>query len=441
MQSDNISNIKLDLLIPNPHQPRKQFNELSLKELAISIKAYGVLNPILVRKKDNLYEIIAGERRYRAAKMVGLTEIPAIIKNVDDNKMSEIAMIENIQRENINAIEEAKSYQEILKNNKITEKELSDLLGKSQSFISNKIRLLNLPQTIQNALINKKISEKHARSLLRVNEQSKQLDLLKRIITEKLSVRTLDEIITKEELTNKKEEKESDNMNNDNFFPNFNNGQNQNDMSLNFMNMQSINNQINQNQILPESPNVLNATENTISNTIPTSQINSIDELKQPVNNSFEPTMPNLNQNNNQITTENNNANSFTGELPQSTNQMVDIPLFSETNFNQTNNTGIEPKITEQSTPKIVNENVQENLSPVETPLFNQEINMSQMSNPTLENANLNESFYEVPVNISPVIEENETDKVNKVQQLLSSNGIEYKKYNNENGHIFIIEV
>ena len=251
-EQERIVNINIDLLIPNPYQPRKTFNEKSIKELAESIREYGILNPILVRKKNNIYEIVAGERRYRAAKSIGLKEIPAIIKDIDDTKMAEIALIENLQRENLTPIEEAKSYQKIINLSKITQAELATLLGKSQSSIANKIRLLFLPDNIQEALIKKQISEHHARSLLSVPPK-KQKEYLDKIINEKLTVKELDNLINKEkndikisisDITNsiRKEEKESDNMNNGNFFPNFNTQMNQpTNMSLNNLNMQTIN--------------------------------------------------------------------------------------------------------------------------------------------------------------------------------------------------------
>ena len=196
--NENVVNIKLELLIPNRYQPRKLFNDTSINELAESIKEYGVLNPILVRQVNDKYEIIAGERRVRASQIASLTTIPAIIKQVDDKELAQIALIENIQRENITPIEEAKSYEQILKNANITEEELSKMIGKSQPFISNKLRLLSLPIEIQEAVINKRISEKHARTLLTVRNQEKQKELLNRIIAEKISVRELESIIKKE---------------------------------------------------------------------------------------------------------------------------------------------------------------------------------------------------------------------------------------------------
>lgn len=473
MQSDTIYNLKIDLLIPNPNQPRKQFNEISLNELASSIKTYGILNPILVRKKENMYEIIAGERRYRAAKIAGLTEIPAIIKNVDENKMSEIAIIENIQRENINPIEEAKSYQEILNKKNITESELSELLGKSQPFISNKIRLLNLQLDIQEALINKKISEKHARSLLKIKNEAQQIALLKRIINEKLSVKDLDKIIDNDKTNKQREEKESDNMNNGNFFPNYNNQESSNNMTLNSMNIQSMNNnqfttmpQANTmpttGPIIQEAPNISNFNDQVISNDNQNQQPNLTKQIITSTtnNNDYqmangnEPVIPafnvnetqSLNQTANPMPAENANLNMTASDNSQPANHMVDIPLFSEPNFNNQSSSIAEQNITETQLPNMVdnsqaNINVPEHSAVPDAPLFNQELNNMPVQTSNEENTNLNESFYEVPVNISPVIEDSLADKVIQVQQLLSSNGIEYKTYSNESGHCIIIEL
>ena len=158
----------------------------ALNELAKSIRQHGIIQPLVLRKlNDNKYEIIAGERRYRAAKLVGITEIPVIIKTADEQQMAELALIENLQRQDLSAIEEAKSYEEIMKIGNQTQASLADKIGKSQSFVANKIRLLSLPEEIQDALANKKISERHARSLISVKNESKQIELLNRIITEK----------------------------------------------------------------------------------------------------------------------------------------------------------------------------------------------------------------------------------------------------------------
>ena len=202
MQTDT-SVIKLDinLIIPNKYQPRRIFDDKALASLSESIKQYGIINPILVRKKEDKYEIIAGERRYRAAKMLGLTEVPVIIKNASEQQMAELALIENIQRQGLSAIEEAKSYEEIMRIGNQTQESLAQKLGKSQSTIANKIRLLALPEEVQVALDTKKISERHARSLLTVTDKPRQLEILNRIINEKLTVKETDQIINEKTIT------------------------------------------------------------------------------------------------------------------------------------------------------------------------------------------------------------------------------------------------
>lgn len=186
----------LDDIIPNRFQPREIFDEQALKELAVSIKEHGVIQPIIVRKVENKYEIIAGERRYKAATMAGLTKIPALVKNLDDKESSKIALIENLQRKDLTPIEEARTYQKILElEGSMTQQELAATMGKTQSSVSNKLRLLALPDEIQEALLKEKISERHARSLLNVENKNIQIKLLDRIIAERLTVRELDKEI------------------------------------------------------------------------------------------------------------------------------------------------------------------------------------------------------------------------------------------------------
>ena len=156
----------LDDIIPNRFQPREVFDDQALKELAVSIKEHGVIQPIIVRKVENKYEIIAGERRYKASTMAGLTKIPAIVKNLDDKESSKVALIENLQRKDLTPIEEARTYQKILELDDMTQEQLAATMGKTQSSVSNKLRLLELPEEIQEALLKEKISERHARSLL-----------------------------------------------------------------------------------------------------------------------------------------------------------------------------------------------------------------------------------------------------------------------------------
>ena len=210
MDNTEVVYLYLDDIIPNRFQPREIFDEQGLKELAVSIKEHGVIQPIIVRKVDNKYEIIAGERRYKASTMAGLTKIPAIVKNLDDKESSKVALIENLQRKDLSPIEEARTYQKILElEDNMTQEELAASVGKTQSSVSNKIRLLALPDEVQDALLNNKISERHARCLLNVENADDQVKLLSRITEEKLTVRELDKIVKgqdQEEVLDDKEE-------------------------------------------------------------------------------------------------------------------------------------------------------------------------------------------------------------------------------------------
>jgi len=194
-EKDEIVQLYLDDIIPNRFQPREIFDEKALKELAISIKEHGVIQPIIVRRVNGKYEIIAGERRYKATALAGLTKIPAIIRDLDDKESSKVALLENLQRKNLNPIEEARTYQKILEIDQMTQEELAKTMGKSQSAVANKIRLLTLPDEIQESLLKEQISERHARSLLNVEDPNKQKELLKKVIDTKMSVRALEEEI------------------------------------------------------------------------------------------------------------------------------------------------------------------------------------------------------------------------------------------------------
>lgn len=188
--------LKIDEIIPNRFQPRIKFKEENINELAESIKEHGVIQPIVVRKVSDKYEIIAGERRYKASVLAGKTTIPAIVTDLDDKNSAEIALIENVQRQNLTPIEEAISYKKILDMGYINQTDLAEKLGKTQSTIANKLRLLNLDEEVQEALLDEKISERHARSLLKL-ERSKQLEMLNRIISERMTVRKTDDEINK----------------------------------------------------------------------------------------------------------------------------------------------------------------------------------------------------------------------------------------------------
>lgn len=188
--------LNIDDILPNRFQPRIQFSDKNINELADSIKEHGVIQPIVVRKISDKYEIIAGERRYKASILAGKTTIPAIITNLDDKNSAEIALIENVQRQDLTPIEEAVSYKKILDMGYINQTSLADKLGKTQSTIANKLRLLNLHDDVQEALLDGKISERHARSLLKLEGQD-QVNMLNRIINERLTVRQTDVEINK----------------------------------------------------------------------------------------------------------------------------------------------------------------------------------------------------------------------------------------------------
>jgi len=182
------SYVDIDLVSPNPYQPRVMFNKDKLQELANSIKEQGILTPILLRQSESGYEIVAGERRYRAALMIGLKEIPAIVEEFDNEQMMEIALIENIQREDLNVIEEAQAYINLQKSLKITQEELAKKLGKTRPYIANVLRLLTLPSEVQKEIAEDQISMSHARSLVGLNKDD-MLELLSDIKRNKLNVR------------------------------------------------------------------------------------------------------------------------------------------------------------------------------------------------------------------------------------------------------------
>lgn len=198
--------LNINDIMPNRFQPREIFDEQALNELALSIKEHGVIQPIIVRKIGDKYEIIAGERRYRASQLAGKTTIPALVRDIDDKETAKIALLENLQRSDLTPIEEAKTYQTILKLDNITQEELAANLGKSQSTVANKLRLLNLAEEVQTALLNKQISERHARSLLNVPNVEDQKKLLNQVIMNRLTVRQLDDEIMA--LTGKKPQEE-----------------------------------------------------------------------------------------------------------------------------------------------------------------------------------------------------------------------------------------
>ena len=198
--TNEIQDIPVNEIRPNPYQPRKSFNEDALRELSESIKNHGVFQPIIVKKGIRGYDLIAGERRLRASKMAGLDKIPAIVKEFSDDEMREIALLENIQRENLTAIELAWAYKGIIDNLDIRQEDLALRIGKSRSHITNTLGLLNLPEEVQKMILNGELSMGHARVLSKMDDESKITDLAKKIINEGLSVHEIEEISKDEEI-------------------------------------------------------------------------------------------------------------------------------------------------------------------------------------------------------------------------------------------------
>lgn len=186
---EEIKQIPVHEVISSPYQPRTIFDDEKIDELCQTIKTHGVIQPIVVRMRDSKYEIIAGERRWRAVKKLGMETIPALVREFNDSQAASIALIENLQREGLTSIEEAIAYQKLIDLHQLTQESLAQRLGKSQSTIANKIRLLNLPEQVKMALMERKITERHARSLLSLNTEEMQLKVLAEVISKELNVK------------------------------------------------------------------------------------------------------------------------------------------------------------------------------------------------------------------------------------------------------------
>jgi stage 0 sporulation protein J len=202
--------INISLVEPNRNQPRKEFDKESLSELANSIKQYGILQPIIVQKNGDMYEIIAGERRWRAAKEAGLTEVPVIVRDYDKQKVMEISIIENIQREDLNPIEEAMAYQSLMEEYGLKHDELAEKVSKNRSTITNSMRLLKLSKNIQQMLIDGRISTGHAKVLLSVEDINEQEKIAQELIDKSLSVRELEKLVKKYTKPRKKKDDKDD---------------------------------------------------------------------------------------------------------------------------------------------------------------------------------------------------------------------------------------
>jgi ParB family chromosome partitioning protein len=196
-KQSEVKKIPSELILPNPFQPRKTFNQESLDELALSIKEYGIIQPLLVRAHGEKYQLIAGERRLRASKIAGLSEVPVIVRYMDDKEIAELAMIENLQREDLHFWEEAEGFAKLIADFNITQETLAKRMGKSQSFIANKMRLLKLPEKTRQKIFDQNLTERHARAILKVDDEAAQLEIVELISQKKLNVRQTEEFIEK----------------------------------------------------------------------------------------------------------------------------------------------------------------------------------------------------------------------------------------------------
>ena len=203
--------ININKIEPNRLQPRKEFKEDALQELADSIKQFGVIEPLVVQDRDDHYEIIAGERRWRAAKIAGLKEVPAVVKKLTEQEIVEISLIENLQREDLNSIEEAMAYKRLLEEFHLKQDEVADRVSKSRAAVTNSMRLLKLTEEVQQMIIDEKISSGHARALIPVDDAKQQYELAERVFDEKLSVRDIEKLVKdlgKEKKEKKKKEED-----------------------------------------------------------------------------------------------------------------------------------------------------------------------------------------------------------------------------------------
>ena len=284
-----ILEISIEDIVPNRFQPRLTFDTEALNELANSIKEHGIIQPLVVRRLNDKYEIIAGERRYKAATLVGMKKVPCVVMELSDNESAEVAVIENIQRKEMTPLEEAKAFKKILDKGYLTQDELAKRMGKSQSAIANKLRLLNLDEVVQDAILDGKISERHARSLLKIEDKTEQRNILGEIINNRLTVRQTDELI--KEKYNKVEETPTTEINveNNNINNQVNNDSNNN---INSIFKEQVKEEVKQEED-PYSymsiPNVTLPQNNIMNDVNPQLNImNNIGNNNQQQNNSFD---------------------------------------------------------------------------------------------------------------------------------------------------------
>lgn len=347
MEEKKVIEIKLEDILPNRFQPRLKFSEDAILELSESIKEHGIIQPIVVRQIADKYEIIAGERRYKASVMAEKNSIPAIVTDLNDKDSAEVALIENVQRQNLTPIEEAISYKKILDMGYLTQDKLAEKLGKTQSTVANKLRLLNLDEEVQEALLNGKISERHARSLLKL-KNTQQVEILNKVINERLTVRATDKIVeniihplNKENNQNNISmlDKANMNLNNSDLYSSNNDFINKNTLfeeSNGFNNLET-NTTTEKNIILPLEQEKIDRTnyENGEYITSPFKQ--SIEENTENVENDslFIPSNPIIEQSENQIYNNPNNAeiSQESSSTPSILNNIEDEQEFKPANI------------------------------------------------------------------------------------------------------------
>lgn len=344
--------ISVEDIIPNRFQPRLTFDPEALNDLASSIKEHGIIQPLVVRRLQDKFEIIAGERRFKAASLIGLKTVPCIIMNLNDNESAEVAIIENIQRKEMTPLEEAKSFKKLLDKGYLTQEELAKRMGKSQSAISNKLRLLNLDEVVQEAILNGKISERHARSLLRVDNKEEQRKILAEIIEKRLTVKQTDELI-KEKFGDANMEEHVDNENN---------------IINNIFRKEPVNNS-------PVSESVQNMNLSTPTIKLPVEDVIESNPQKNIMSNIWEPAKPTSEVN----TTPNYGAPSpkdslnifrFDTEVPQNTEQelknVISPSVFSNDDTNNVNVPNTNNNINTNTSSIFSNTNEQNMFKPVE---------------------------------------------------------------------------
>ena len=193
--NNEIIQIEIDKVIPNIYQPRKYFNEEAIEELSASIKQYGIIQPLTVRRRGDVYELVAGERRLRAAKLANLGEVPCNIVDITDTESAEIALLENLQREDLNFIEESLAFENLIKEHNFTQQQLAEKLGKNQSTIANKLRILKLPESVKEYLVENGLTERHARALLKLPSEELMLDIVQKVVKLELTVKKTEKLI------------------------------------------------------------------------------------------------------------------------------------------------------------------------------------------------------------------------------------------------------